>query len=132
MKYPLGVRVRWTHTIRVDVNVLMPQMHPSYMTNSVRKKFRCSSLAEADELSLSGMSAYSATSRAMLADDLMKSQNSSGFHEAAFDRIYFKGKTIKLVTARLAEVDKAVADTTISGVCDLIYLEASPIISRSA
>jgi hypothetical protein len=61
----------------------------------------------------------------MLSDDLMKSRTASGFHEAAFDRMYFKGKTIKLVTARLAEVNRAVADTTIGGVCDLIYLEVS-------
>jgi hypothetical protein len=61
----------------------------------------------------------------MLSDDLMKSRAASGFHEAAVDRMYFKGRTIKLVTARLAEVNRAVADTTIGGVCDLIYLEVS-------
>lgn len=109
----------------LDVNVLMPKMHPSYATNSVRRTFRCSSLADADELSLSAMSAYSATSRAMQSGDLIKGPGTSGFHESVFDRIYFKGKAIKLVNDRLGKVDEAIADTTIGGVCDLIYLEVS-------
>jgi len=103
----------------------MPKMHPSYFANSLRKQFRCATMATADELALTGMSALSATSRAMLSGAIVKDQDVSGFHEAVFDRIYFKGRAIKLITARLAKEEEAAGDTTIGAICDLIYLEVS-------
>ncbi|KAF2704487.1 hypothetical protein K504DRAFT_506968 [Pleomassaria siparia CBS 279.74] len=76
------------------VNVLMPQMNLTYFANQFRKRIHCPSLATSDELSLSGMSAFSATSRAMLINELTKGHDAESLH--------LKWRTIKLVTGRLA------------------------------
>ena len=106
----------------------MPAMHPSYTTNLNRRTFGCKSMQYADELSLSGISAFSATSRAMESGDLVRhdaaKQNSNeGFHEHVFDWLYFKGHTINLINRRLSNDGQAIDDLTIGGICDLILLE---------
>ncbi|KAH7114203.1 hypothetical protein B0J11DRAFT_540377 [Dendryphion nanum] len=110
------------------VNILMPAMHPSYTTNLSRRTFGCKSMQYADELSLSGMSAFSATSRAMETGDLVRQDVKNpnldeGFHENVFDWLYFKGNTIRLVNKRLVNGGEAIDDLTIGGICDLILLE---------
>ncbi|KAF2739840.1 hypothetical protein EJ04DRAFT_572589 [Polyplosphaeria fusca] len=110
------------------VNVLMPRMHPSYTVNLVRKTFGCRGFMDADPLSLSAIAAFSATSRAMLAGDLVRtdvhpSSHNPGFHDSVYDWLYFKGKTIALVNQRLLQCSTALADTTLSAICDLILLE---------
>ena len=111
-----------------DVNILMPIMHPSWSINIVQRKFGCEWLTHADDLSLTGISAHAAIARALTTGDLLRNEQDGrhhvgGFQSASFDWLYFKGRTIQIVNSRLLNTESAVADSTISAICDLILFE---------
>ena len=47
------------------------------------------------------------------------------FHEGVFDWLCFRGRTMRLVNQRLDDLEMAVSDQTIAGICDLVLLEVS-------
>jgi len=106
----------------------MPKMHPSYTTNLVRRTYGCHSLQYADELILASIAATAATARALVSGeiDVRQSQRASrGFHDGAFDWLYFKGETIRILNDRLRKDGVNFTDgTLIEGICMLIILEA--------
>jgi hypothetical protein len=111
-----------------DVNVLMPKLHPSYTTNLVRRTYGCGMLRYADELILASIAAFSATSRALVTGDMEGTQGltaSNAFHDGAFDRLYFKGQTIRLINDRLNNVEGVdVTDASLfAGISSLILIE---------
>ena len=106
----------------------MPKLHPAYTTNLVRLTYGCGMLRDANEIDLASITAFSATSRALLSGDLEGTQNvtaSNAFHEDAFDRLYFKGQTIRLINERLNSsrgVDLNDA-SLFAGISSLIFVE---------
>ena len=117
-----------TDALLTDVNILMPIMHPSWSINLVRRKFRCKWLTHADDLALTGISAHAAIARALITGDLLRNEHDGrhqvgGLQSASFDWMYFKGRTIQIVNSRLLNTESAVADSTISAICDLILFE---------
>jgi hypothetical protein len=110
----------------------MPQMHPSWTTNLLRKQFGCASFLFADDLMLNAISAYAATSRALLTGDVTRHTSereisTGGCHSDTFDWLFYKGKTIQLINSRMANSRGAIADTIIAAICDLIFLEVSTL-----
>jgi len=107
----------------------MPQMHPSWTTSLVVKRFGCTTLIVADDLILTALSAHAATARALMTGDLVRRDqglSTGGFHGASFDWLYFKGRTIVLVNENLKKgAGDAVSDSTIAAISDLIMIEVS-------
>ncbi len=108
----------------------MPKMHPSWTTSLVVRRFGCTALVLADDLILTALSAHAATARALMTGDLIRRDQEkiiagSGFHGAALDWLYFKGKTIRLVNDKLSNTREAISDSTIAAISDLIMIEVS-------
>lgn len=113
----------------------MPSLHPAYTTNLTRKTFGCNGLfAKVDELTVTYTSAIAATSRAVINGDLslskrrgLQEEERSGFHDAVYDWLYFKGRTIRLVNERLkksAESEEDVlSESLIHAICNLVLME---------
>jgi hypothetical protein len=107
----------------------MPQMHPSWTTSLVVRRYGCTTLIlVADDLILTSLSAHAATARALMTGDLIRGDQAkisagSGFHGAAFDWLYFKGKTIKLVNDKISDAGEAISDSMIAAISDLIMIE---------
>ncbi|KAI1735003.1 hypothetical protein F4680DRAFT_453398 [Xylaria scruposa] len=111
------------------VNILMRQMRPSWTFALVRKRFGCRSFINADELLLNSLCVCASTSKALLtgdmatytmADDLQTAE----IHSASFDWLYFRGKTMQIITTRLSNPQDAFSDYIIAAVCELIMSEA--------
>jgi hypothetical protein len=106
----------------------MRQMRPSWTFALVRKKFGCGSFINADELQLAATCVFASTARAMLTGDLSKydiadEQGAANLRSASFDWLYFRGKTMQIINARLADSQDATSDHTIGAVCELIMSE---------
>jgi hypothetical protein len=103
-------------------------MNPTYSVGLIRLTYGCGMLGGADNLILSSISAFSATSRALISGDMEGTQistASNAFHEGAFERLYFKGQTIRLINERLNN-EKGVDLTDPSlfaGISSLIFVE---------
>ncbi|KAN0121721.1 hypothetical protein V8E51_000047 [Hyaloscypha variabilis] len=126
------------------VNILMPQMHPSWTSSLVVQRFGCTALIVADDLILSSLSAHAATARALMTGDLVRrdqeglgsGMGGKGFHGAELDWLFFKGRTIRGVNGRLRSGDSLDGgeggegggawggDSTIAAIADLIMIEA--------
>ncbi|KAI1748956.1 hypothetical protein F4782DRAFT_515208 [Xylaria castorea] len=127
---PIGlVTSRMGKHLYYYVNILSRQMRPSWTFALVRKRFGCRSFLNADELLLNSLCVCASTSRALLAgdmemytmaDDLKATETRS----ASFDWLYFRGKTMQIITARLSNPQDAISDHIIGAVCELIMSEA--------
>ncbi|KAI3335751.1 hypothetical protein F4824DRAFT_143368 [Ustulina deusta] len=111
------------------VNILMRQMRPSWTFALVRKRFGCRSFVNADELFLNSLCVCASTSRALLTGDIATYTMADDFgaaetQSASFDWLYFRGKTIQIITARLSNPQDAISDPIIGAVCELIMSEA--------
>jgi hypothetical protein len=85
-------------------------------------------LGGADDLVLSSISAFSATSRALVSGDIEGTQSSTAsnaFHEGAFERLYFKGQTIRLINERLSNKNglDLMDPSLFAGISALIFVE---------
>lgn len=116
----------------------MPALHPAYTTNLVRRTFGCGGLfAQADELTVTYTSAFAATSRAAANGDLSLSkmhrltdaEERRGFHDAVYDWLFFKGRTIKLLNEKLERgiqaEDEVLTDSVVHAICNLVLMEVS-------
>jgi hypothetical protein len=106
----------------------MRQMRPSWTFALVRKKFGCHSFINADELQLTAICGFASTARALLTGDLamygMADELSAvNLRPASFDWLYFKGKTMQIINARLTDPHDAISDHTIGAICELIMSE---------
>lgn len=121
-----------------DINVLMPSLHPAYSTNLVRRTFGCRGIyAGGDELTMMYTTAFAATSRAAVTGDLILSSDlglqqdeyTPGFHGGAYDSLYYKGKTIRLVRERLAQnlngQGELLSEPLMHAICNLVLMEVS-------
>ncbi|KAI8944698.1 hypothetical protein F4801DRAFT_594733 [Xylaria longipes] len=111
------------------VNILMRQMRPSWTFALVRKRFGCRSFLDADELLLNSLCVCASTSTALLTGDtatytMADDMGAAETQSASFDWLYFRGKTMRIITARLSNPQDAVSDYIISAVCELIMSEA--------
>ncbi|KAI0468716.1 hypothetical protein F4859DRAFT_200324 [Xylaria cf. heliscus] len=111
------------------VNILMRQMRPSWTFALVRRRFGCRSFISADELLLNSLCVCASTSRALLTGDtatysITEDLGSAGIQSTSFDWLYFKGKTMQIITARLSNPQDAVSDHIIGAVCELVMSEA--------
>ncbi|KAF2120886.1 hypothetical protein BDV96DRAFT_641538 [Lophiotrema nucula] len=84
---PPSLDPRMSKHLYYYVNIMMSDMHPSYSTNMVRKTFGCKAWVWSDELTMSPISAFSATSRALFSGDLRRHDQglggqNPGFHDA--------------------------------------------------
>ncbi len=106
-------------------------MRPSWTFALVRKRFGCRSFVNADELFLNSLCVCASTSRALLTGDIATYTMADDFEaaetqSASFDWLYFRGKTIQIITARLSNPQDAISDPIIGAVCELIMSEVCP------
>jgi hypothetical protein len=105
----------------------MPKLNPTYSVGLIRLTYGCGMLGGADDLMLSSISAFSATSRALVSGDVEGAQSSTAsnaFHEGAFERLYFKGQTIRLINERLNKKGFNLMDPSLfAGISALIFVE---------
>ncbi|KAI1114778.1 hypothetical protein F5Y14DRAFT_412790 [Nemania sp. NC0429] len=126
---PTSVKTpRMDRHLNYYVNVLMRQMRPSWTFALVRKKFGCRSFVNADELQLMATCVFASTARAMRTGDLAiysatDELGAANLRSASFDWLYFKGKTMQIINARLAVPQHAISDHTIGAICELILSE---------
>jgi hypothetical protein len=113
-------------------------MHPSWTFALVRKKFGCRSFVNADELRLNAICFYASTSRALLTGDLALHTMAdelevADMRSASFDWLYFKGKTMQIINARLSNHRDSISDNTIGAICEMILAEVRvcPMVFRS-
>ncbi|KAI0451267.1 hypothetical protein F5B21DRAFT_487799 [Xylaria acuta] len=111
------------------VNILARQMRPSWTFALVRKRFGCRSFIDADELLLNSLCVCASTSRAFLTGDMATHAmaddlGAAEIQSASFDWLYFRGKTMQIITARLSNPQDAVSDHIIGAVCELVMSEA--------
>ncbi|KAI3319428.1 hypothetical protein HD806DRAFT_259855 [Xylariaceae sp. AK1471] len=125
---PLSLTSRMAKHLYYYVNILMREMHPSWTFALVRKKFGCRSFVNADELRLNAICVYASTSRALLTGDMAmhtiaNELEAVDMRSASFDWLYFKGKTMQMVNARLSNAQESISDNTIGAICELILSE---------
>ncbi|KAI0190493.1 hypothetical protein EV127DRAFT_511774 [Xylaria flabelliformis] len=111
------------------VNILMRQMRPSWTFALVRKRFGCRSFIDADELLLNSLCVCASTSKALLTGDMAiytmaDDLQAAGIQSASFDWLYFRGRTMQIITTKLSNTQDAFSDYTIGAVCELIMSEA--------